>query len=77
MSSYISKLIGTFSIASPVLLLVIFLEVALFGAMVQLLLERSTSRVWYLWDRNDTHGKQTLALTYLTSQHDQVKKNGI
>jgi len=51
----------------------VYLEVVLFAAMVQILLERSASRVWYLWDKKDTHGKQTLALTNITSQHDQVE----
>ena len=49
----------------------VILEVATFGSMIQYLLERSASRVWYLWDRKDTHGKKTLALANLNSQHDQ------
>lgn len=27
--------------------------------------------MWYLWDKKDNHGKQTLALANLNSQHDQ------
>lgn len=72
-STCIGKLIETFSTASPVMLSVISLEETLLGAMVQCLLEKSVSWVWYLWDRKDTHGKQTLAFENITSQHDQVK----
>jgi len=49
------------------LLSVVYLEVALFGAMVQLLLERRASQMSYMWEIKDTHGMKTLALTNLTS----------
>jgi len=28
--------------------------------------------VWYLWVKNDTHGKKTIALENLPSKHDQA-----
>lgn len=54
------------------LLSVISFEATLFGAMVQLLLDRSASQVWYLSDRKETHAKKTLALANITSQFHQV-----